>query len=40
MPSETEAAFKSAEELHESKPQDAIGIYNSLIDSGKFAVVI
>jgi len=33
MPSEVEAAYKSAEDIQESKPQDAIGIYNSLIDS-------
>lgn len=35
MPSEVETAFKSAEDLQDTKPQDAISIYNSLIDSGK-----
>ena len=34
MPSEIEAAYKSAEDLQDTKPQDAIGMYNTLIDSG------
>lgn len=31
---DAEVALKSAEELHEKKPQEAVGIYSALIDSG------